>query len=131
MDLADPREDQKAKFRAGHHLRHGAGCEPRLEAAAKKSKNNPICRRHCETIHNGNNIISVHKRIHQTQKRIKKPNSKSKNNLIFRLESARSDSNQQGSSLASIGFELHVFLRCMLATIWRRTDALCGLLCFQ
>jgi len=35
MDATNPSEDSKAKFRVGHHLRHGAGGEPRLEAVGE------------------------------------------------------------------------------------------------
>jgi len=38
MDTTNPREDPKAKFRVGHHLRHGAGGEPRLEAVQNGPK---------------------------------------------------------------------------------------------
>jgi len=41
----------------------------------EKSKNDPICNGHCATIHNGDNMISVHEWIQPTQERTKKPNS--------------------------------------------------------
>jgi len=38
MDPTNPREDQKVKLGVGHHLRNGAGGEPRLEAVPKNQK---------------------------------------------------------------------------------------------
>jgi len=38
MDPNNPREDQKAKFGAGHHICNGARGWPRLEAVPKKPK---------------------------------------------------------------------------------------------
>ena len=69
MDPTHPRGDPKAKLGLDRHIRHGAGGEPRLEDVPKKPKNNPICRGHCATIHNGNNVISVHEWIQPTQER--------------------------------------------------------------
>ena len=38
MDTTNPTEDQKVKLGVGHHLRNGAGGEPRLEAVPKIQK---------------------------------------------------------------------------------------------
>ena len=45
MDPTNPREDIKAKFRAGQHHHNGAGGEPRLEAVPKNAKNDMICQK--------------------------------------------------------------------------------------
>jgi len=74
MDTTSPTEDHKVKLGVGHHLRNGAGGEPRLEAIPKNQKNDPICRGHCATIHNGNNVISVHEWTQPTQQRTTKSN---------------------------------------------------------
>jgi len=38
MDTTNPTKDQKVKLGMGHHLRNGAGGEPRLEAVPKIQK---------------------------------------------------------------------------------------------
>jgi len=38
MDTTDPTNDQKVKLGVGHHLRNGAGGEPRLEAIPQIQK---------------------------------------------------------------------------------------------
>jgi len=74
MDPKNPREDPKVKFGVGHHLRNGAGGEPRLEAIPKNLKNDPICQGHCATIHHGNKVVSVHGWTQPTQQRTIKSN---------------------------------------------------------
>jgi len=38
MDTTNPTNDHKVKLGVGHHLRNGAGGEPRLEVIAKNQK---------------------------------------------------------------------------------------------
>jgi len=56
------------------------------EDVQKKPKNDPIRRRHCETIRNGNNMISVHEWMQPTQVRTQKPNSEWGITFVMELE---------------------------------------------
>jgi len=83
MDSTSTEEGHKTKFRVGRHLCHEDGGWPRLEAVAKKTRTThfacTIVQRSTlattsPTIHNGNNVISVHEWIQPTQQRTKKSN---------------------------------------------------------